>query len=284
MAALSGGYSLITQPLASIFRRSSRLVAGIGLVDRDAQHPDGGAVFPHGSAVPGAVEAVGQAAHHDGTGSGQPPPDVLCGLQAVLGGLAAAHHPHGAGLVEPGRVPGAVEYQRHIRDAGQRQRIIRVFIGQDADIPGRTPPRKGAVMLRRVVGQERPLRCPRPCRAAERIAPPLLPRLLRPAKRIQNAAVVAAAHAQRPGQPEPAEQRVGGRFGREEAGLPPGRVRPAHRLSSRKCHSRMLPAMPAFRLSTRSVIGMRTVPSQAAMVASVRPWPSLPMTTQTPPG
>ena len=46
---------------------------------------------------------------------------------------------------------------------------------------------------------------------------------------------------------------------------------PRHRLSSRKCQSRMLPAMPAFRLSTRSVMGMRTVPVQAAMVSSVRP-------------
>ena len=42
--------------------------------------------------------------------------------------------------------------------------------------------------------------------------------------------------------------------------------------------------MPAFRLSTRSVMGMRTVLVQAAMVSSVRPWPSLPMTTHTPPG
>ena len=42
--------------------------------------------------------------------------------------------------------------------------------------------------------------------------------------------------------------------------------------------------MPAFRLSTRSVMGMRTVLLQAAMVSSVRPCPSLPMTTQTPPG
>ena len=42
--------------------------------------------------------------------------------------------------------------------------------------------------------------------------------------------------------------------------------------------------MPAFRLSTRSVMGMRTVPLQARMVSSVKPWPSLPMTTQTPPG
>ena len=32
--------------------------------------------------------------------------------------------------------------------------------------------------------------------------------------------------------------------------------------------------MPAFRLSTRSVMGMRTVLVQAAMVSSVRPWPS----------
>ena len=42
-------------------------------------------------------------------------------------------------------------------------------------------------------------------------------------------------------------------------------------VGTRKCQSRMLPAMPAFRLSTRSVMGMRTVPVQAAMVSSVRP-------------
>ena len=80
---------------------------------------------------------------------------------------------------------------------------------------------------------------------------------------------VIVARAQRSRQPEPAQERVGGRFGREKAQLPlPG---PRHRLSSRKCQSRMLPAMPAFRLSTRSVMGMRTVPVQAAMVSSVRP-------------
>ena len=56
---------------------------------------------------------------------------------------------------------------------------------------------------------------------------------------------------------------------REKTGL--AETGPGHRLSSRKCHSRMLPAMPAFRLSTRSVMGMRTVPLQAAMVSSVRP-------------
>ena len=66
-------------------------------------------------------------------------------------------------------------------------------------------------------------------------------------------------------EPQPAQQRVGCRLRREQAGLP------GHRLSSRKCHSRMLPAMPAFRLSTRSVMGMRTVLLQAAMVSSVRP-------------
>ena len=46
----------------------------------------------------------------------------------------------------------------------------------------------------------------------------------------------------------------------------------------------MLPATPAFRLSTRSVIGMRTAALQARTVGWLRPCPSLPMTTQTPPG
>ena len=51
-----------------------------------------------------------------------------------------------------------------------------------------------------------------------------------------------------------------------------------------KCHSSTLPATAAFKLSTRSVIGMRTAMSQASTVLSVRPCPSLPMTTQTPSG
>ncbi len=51
-----------------------------------------------------------------------------------------------------------------------------------------------------------------------------------------------------------------------------------------KCHSSTLPATAAFKLSTRSVIGMRTAMSQASTVLSVRPCPSLPMTTHSPPG
>ena len=117
-----------------------------------------------------------------------------------------------------------------------------------------------------------------PCRKAEFSGVPCFPSFLRTAKGVQHAACMGAGRAQHMGQPQPAQQRV---RRREEAGLP-GKA--AHRLSSRKCHSRMLPAMPAFRLSTRSVMGMRTVLVQAAMVSSVRPWPSLPMTTHTPPG
>ena len=37
-----------------------------------------------------------------------------------------------------------------------------------------------------------------------------------------------------------------------------------------KCHSRTLPATAAFKLSTRSVIGMRTAMSQASTVLSDR--------------
>ena len=48
-----------------------------------------------------------------------------------------------------------------------------------------------------------------------------------------------------------------------------------------KCHSSTLPATAAFKLSTRSVIGMRTAMSQASTVLSVRPCPSLPMTTHS---
>ena len=88
------------------------------------------------------------------------------------------------------------------------------------------------------------------------------------AKGIQHTTRVNAGRAKHMGQPQPAQQRIRGRLRREKAGLP---CKAAHRLSSRKCHSRMLPAMPAFRLSTRSVMGMRTVLLQAAMVSSVRP-------------
>ena len=46
----------------------------------------------------------------------------------------------------------------------------------------------------------------------------------------------------------------------------------------------LLRSAAAFKLSTRSVIGMRTAMSQASTVLSVRPCPSLPMTTHSPPG
>ena len=254
----------------------------VGAVNRHAQHPDGGAVFLHCGPVPGAVQPIGQTADDDGPVLGQTAAQVCRRLQAVLGGPAAAHHSHSPRLIEPEGVAGAVEHQRHIGNAGKSQRVIRVVIGQDADIPRRTPPRKGPVMRRGVVGQVGPGKGRAAHRFAERIGIPVLPGLLRPAKHIQHPACMAAARSQRVCQPEPAEQRIGGRFGREKTGL--AEAGPGHRLSSRKCHSRMLPAMPAFRLSTRSVMGMRTVPLQAAMVSSVRPWPSLPMTTQTPPG
>ncbi len=108
---------------------------------------------------------------------------------------------------------------------------------------------------------------------SETLAPTMLqflgllrfPRLLCTTKGIQHLSGVETGGPQHLRQPQPAQQRVGCRLRREQAGLP------GHRLSSRKCHSRMLPAMPAFRLSTRSVIGMRTVLLQAAMVSSVRP-------------
>ncbi len=63
---------------------------------------------------------------------GQFPANVRRRVQAVFGGLAAAHDAHRARLVEPERVAGAVEHQRHIRDAGKRQRIVRVVKRQDA--------------------------------------------------------------------------------------------------------------------------------------------------------
>src|SRR5699024_783173 len=98
----------------------------------------------------------------------------------------------------------------------------------------------------------------------------------------QQPAGMGAGGAQGVGQPQPAQQGLRGLLLPKQALLGPQAG--GHSPAPRKCHSRMLPAMPAFRLSTRSVMGMRTVRSQAAMVASVRPWPSLPMTTQTPPG
>ena len=137
-------------------------------------------------------------------------------------------------------------------------------------------------MLRGVPGQAGPLGGGDARRCPERVTFPGFPGFLGPAKSVQHLPRVAAARTQSVGQPEPAEQRLRRGLGREETHLPEARA--VHRLSSRKCHSRMLPAMPAFRLSTRSVMGMRTVPLQARMVSSVRPWPSLPMTTQTPPG
>ncbi len=91
-----------------------------------------------------------------------------------------------------------------------------------------------------------------------------------PAPRRRRPARLRPADCPRPASP-PARASTGragaGSGGKGSAALPG----PRHRLSSRKCQSRMLPAMPAFRLSTRSVMGMRTVPVQAAMVSSVRP-------------
>ena len=191
----------------------------------------------------------------------------------------SAHDAHRARLVEPERIAGAVEHQRHIRDAGKRQRIVRVVKRQDAHPQIIAPHHQRVVLFR---GQLlRPQSCclsrckTKFCRITS------FPCFLCTAKGIQHTARVNAGWAKHMGQPQPAQQRIRGRLRREKAGLP---CKAAHRLSSRKCHSRMLPAMPAFRLSTRSVMGMRTVLLQAAMVSSVRPCPSLPMTTQTPPG
>ena len=170
------------------------------------------------------------------------------------------------GLVEPAGVAGAVEHQRHIRDAGKRQRIVRIVKRQDAHTQIIAPHHQRVVLFR---GQLlRPQSCclsrckTKFCRIAS------LPCFLCTAKGIQHTARVNAGRAKHMGQPQPAQQRIRGRLRREKAGLP---CKAAHRLSSRKCHSRMLPAMPAFRLSTRSVMGMRTVLLQAAMVSSVRP-------------
>ena len=171
-----------------------------------------------------------------------------------------------ARLVEPERIAGAVEHQRHIRDAGKRQRIVRIVKRQDAHTQIIAPHHQRVVLFR---GQLlRPQSCclsrckTKFCRIAG------FPCFLCTAKGIQHTARVNAGRAKHMGQPQPAQQRIRGRLRREKAGLP---CKAAHRLSSRKCHSRMLPAMPAFRLSTRSVMGMRTVLLQAAMVSSVRP-------------
>ena len=242
---------------------------GVGPVDGDAHHRDGGAVLPYRRPVSGAVQSVGQTAHDNSPRPGEAPPNILCGPQTVFGGLPGPHHSHSSRLIEPAGVAGAVEHQRHIGDAGEGQRIVRVVVGQDADAPGRAPPRKGPVVLGGVIRQAGALDGGRSGSGGEGVGVPGLPCLLRPAEGVQHGSGPLTARAQRPRQPEPAQERVGGRVGREKAQLPlPG---PRHRLSSRKCQSRMLPAMPAFRLSTRSVMGMRTVPVQAAMVSSVRP-------------
>ena len=227
----------------------------------------------------GAVQSVGKAADDDCTALCQCPADVCRCIQAVFCRPAASHDADRARFIEPARVAGAVEHQRHVRNAGKGQRVIRVIKGQDAHTEV-IAPHDQCVILFRVQ-----LLCAKrgsiPGCSAEFSGVPRFPRFLRTAKRIQHTARVDAGRAQHVGQPQPAQQRVRRRLRRKKAGLP-GKF--PHRLSSRKCHSRMLPAMPAFRLSTRSVMGMRTVLVQAAIVASVRPCPSLPMTTQTPPG
>ena len=74
-------------------------------------------------------------------------------------------------------------------------------------------------MRRGVVGQVGPGKGRAAHRLAERIEIPVLPGLLRPTEHIQHPACMAAARSQRVCQPEPAKQRVGGRFGREKTGL-----------------------------------------------------------------
>ena len=239
----------------------------VGAVNGHAQHPDGGAAFLHCGPVPGAVQPIGQTADDDGPVFGQTAAQVCRRLQAVLGGPAAGPHPPSPRLIEPEGVAGAVEHQRHIGNAGKRQRVIRVIIGQDADAQIITPHYKLMVLFS--------IKCfctpcrRQPSRNQKILCVTSFPRFLCIAKGVQHTSRMNTPRSHNISQPEPAEQRVGGRFGREKTGL--AEAGPGHRLSSRKCHSRMLPAMPAFRLSTRSVMGMRTVLLQAAMVSSVRP-------------
>ena len=245
------------------FLPQSGIGCRVGAVDRYAHHRDGGAVVLYRRPVPGAVQPIGQTADDDGSVFCQFAADICRRVQAVFRGFAAAHDAHRPGLVEPAGVAGAVEHQRHIRDAGKSQRIVRVVKGQDAH------PQGIALHHQRVEAFRIQLCCPLkgriPCRLPKFFSFPCLPCLLCAAKGVQHLSGVEAGGPQHLRQPQPAQQRVGCRLRREQAGLP------GHRLSSRKCHSRMLPAIPAFRLSTRSVMGMRTVLLQAAMVSSVRP-------------
>ena len=235
----------------------------VGAVDGYAHHRNGGTVVLHCRPVSGAVQPIGQTADDNGSVFCQFPADIRRRVQAVFRGLAAAHDTHRPGLVEPAGVAGAVEHQRHIRDAGKGQRVVWVIKGQDAH------PQGVALHHQRVEAFCVQLCCTLkgciPCRLPEFLGLPRFPRLLCAAKGVQHLSGVEAGRPQHLRQPQPAQQRVGCRLRREQAGLP------GHRLSSRKCHSRMLPAIPAFRLSTRSVMGMRTVLLQAAMVSSVRP-------------
>ena len=239
---------------------------GVGPVDGDAHHRDGGAVLPYRRPVSGAVQSVGQTAHDDGPRPGEAPPNILCGPQTVFGGLPGPHHSHGGRLIEPAGVAGAVEHQRHIGDAGEGQRIVRVVIGQDVDAFFHAHPRERAIGVRRVLRLTGPQCGIFPHCFAERVRFSRLPRASGIPEPVQHTACIETGRAKRPGQPEPVKDVI-----RPCRRVIPRPVGPRHRLSSRKCQSRMLPAMPAFRLSTRSVMGMRTVPVQAAIVSSVRP-------------
>ena len=235
----------------------------VGAVDGHAHHRDGGAVVLYRRPVSGAVQPIGQTADDDGSVFCQFPADICRCVQSVFRGFAAAHDAYRPGLVEPAGVAGAVEHQRHIRNAGKGQWVVRVVKRQNAH------PQGIALHHQRVEAFCIQLCCTLksciPCRLPEFLGLPRFPRLLCAAKGVQHLSGVETGRPQHLRQPQPAQQRVGCRLRREQAGLP------GHRLSSRKCHSRMLPAMPAFRLSTRSVMGMRTVLLQAAMVSSVRP-------------
>ena len=243
-----------------------RIRCRVGAVDGHTHHRDGGAVVFHGGTVSGAVQSVGKAADDDCTVLCQCPADVCRCIQAIFCRPAAAHDADRARFIEPARVAGAVEHQRHIRNAGKGQRIIRVSIRQNLNMLFGAFSRECAESFRCIFRPVCPCKSCLACCLPELACFSYDPCTLSIFKFFNHSACISAARAKRFRQPQPVEQFVWCLH----------RCFPllfcfAHRLSSRKCHSRMLPAMPAFRLSTRSVMGMRTVLLQAAMVSSVRP-------------
>lgn len=212
------------------------------------------------------VKTFRQSAYNNSTCFCKTTANVFCRPQSIFCRFTSSNDPHRSRSIEPPCITCTIKNQWQVRNPQKFLWVIHAFAGQNTHTQSIAPHHTFMVIFRVQIlcayGRSRT------DQSFEFLCFSCIPRILCIPIFFQHALCRKVGRPQNMRQPQPAQKRV----------------RPAHRLSSRKCHSRMLPAMPAFRLSTRSVIGMRTVPSQAAMVASVRPWPSLPMTTQTPPG